>query len=198
MSGLDFSCNNLTGAIPESLGKLASLHALNLSHNHLRGPIPASFSNLSQIESLDFSFNNLSGKIPPELVNLNFLEVFSVAHNNLSGRVPDKRQFPTFDISSYEENPLLSGLPSEKNRSQVVETPLPSDETEEKWYEVDGTCFFASFVATYSVVLLSLGAVLYINPYWRRRWSHFIENCIHRCYYFVVDALRKLATNFNN
>ncbi|KAK9025537.1 hypothetical protein V6N11_038401 [Hibiscus sabdariffa] len=198
MSGLDLSCNNLTGDIPRSLGKLASLHALNLSHNHLTGFIPVSFSNLSQVESLDFSYNNLSGKIPSELVDLNFLAVFSVSHNNLSGGVPDKGQFATFGISSYEGNPFLSGIPSEKNRSQVVETPLPSDETEEKWYEVDGTCFFASFVATYCVVLLSLGAVLYINPYWRRRWSYFIENCIYSCYYFVVDALRKFATKLNN
>ncbi|KAK9025533.1 hypothetical protein V6N11_038397 [Hibiscus sabdariffa] len=178
MSGLDLSCNNLTGNIHQSLGKLTSLHALNVSHNHLTGPIPVSFSNLSQIESMDCSYNNLSGKIPPELVQLNFLAVFSVAHNSLSGRVPDKGQFATFDISSYEGNPFLSGLPSEKNRSQVVETPLPSEETEEKWFYVDLTSFIASFVATYCVVLLSLGAVLYINPYWRRRWSHFIENCI--------------------
>ncbi|KAK9004750.1 hypothetical protein V6N11_042207 [Hibiscus sabdariffa] len=198
MSGLDLSCNNLTGAIPESLGKLTSLHALNLSHNRLTGFIPVSFSDLSQIESLDFSYNNLSGQVPSELVNLNFLAVFSVGHNNLSGRVPDKGQFATFGISSYEGNPFLSGLPSEKNRSQVVETPLPSDETEEKWYYVDRTSFFASFVATYCVVLLTLGAVLHINPYWRRRWSQFIENCIYSCYYFVVDALRKLATNSNN
>ncbi|GMJ10029.1 receptor like protein 9 [Hibiscus trionum] len=198
MSGLDLSCNNLTGAIPESLGKLASLHALNLSHNHLTGLIPVTLSNLSQVESLDFSYNNLSGTIPSELVDLNFLAAFSVAHNNLSGRVPDKGQFATFGNSSFEGNPFLSGLPSEKNRSEVVEAPLPLDETEEKWYEVDPTSFFASFVATYCVVLLTLGAVIYINPYWRRRWSHFIQNSIYSCYYFVVDALRKLATNFNN
>ncbi|XP_017640254.1 receptor-like protein 9b [Gossypium arboreum] len=82
MSGLDLSCNNLTGQIPQSLGKLFAIHALNLSHNHLTGFIPVSLSNLSQVGSLDFSYNKLSGKIPSELVNLNFLEVFSVAHNN--------------------------------------------------------------------------------------------------------------------
>ncbi|TYI41778.1 hypothetical protein ES332_A01G049300v1 [Gossypium tomentosum] len=147
MSGLDLSCNNLTGAIPQSLGKLFSIRALNLFHNHLTGHIPVSLSNLSQIESLDFSYNNLSGRIPSELVDLNFLAVFSVAHNNLSGRIPDKGQFATFGI-----NKIL----------------LSSDETEEK-----------CFVATYGVFLLTFGALLYINPYWRRWWFRFIENFIY-------------------
>ena len=36
MSGLDLSCNNLTGEIPNELGMLSSIHALNLSHNQLK------------------------------------------------------------------------------------------------------------------------------------------------------------------
>ncbi|KAL6312416.1 hypothetical protein AAG906_025897 [Vitis piasezkii] len=72
MSGLDLSCNNLTGEIPHELGNLSSLHALNLSHNELQGTIPKGFSNLSQIESLDLSYNRLSGEIPSELTQLNF------------------------------------------------------------------------------------------------------------------------------
>ncbi|TYH29813.1 hypothetical protein ES288_A01G042100v1 [Gossypium darwinii] len=179
MSGLDLSCNNLTGAIPQSLGKLFSIRALNLSHNHLTGHIPVSLSNLSQIESLDFSYNNLSGRIPSELGDLNFLAVFSVAHNNLSGRIPDKGQFATFGINSYKGNPFLNGLPSEKNRIKPVEILLSSDETEEKWYDIDRTFFISSFVATYGVFLLTFGALLYINPYWRRWWFRFIENFIY-------------------
>ncbi|MBA0675866.1 hypothetical protein Goari_017386, partial [Gossypium aridum] len=110
-SELDFSNNNLTGVM-----EFRAIDALNLSHNHLTRLIPVSLSNLSQLESLDFSY-------------FNFLEV---AHNNLSGRVPGKGQFATFDINSYEGNPFLYGLPSEKNHTKVVETPLPSIETEEK------------------------------------------------------------------
>ncbi|XP_052483495.1 receptor-like protein 13 isoform X4 [Gossypium raimondii] len=175
----DVSNNKMTGAIPRSLGKLFSIRALNLSHNHLTGHIPVSLSNLSQIESLDFSYNNLSGRIPSELVDLNFFAVFSVAHNNLSGRIPDKGQFATFGINSYKGNPFLNGLPSEKNRTKPIEIPLSSDETEEKWYDIDRTFFISSFVATYGVFLLTFGALFYINPYWRRRWFRFIENFIY-------------------
>lgn len=175
MSGLDLSCNNLTGEIPRSLGNLSSIRALNLSHNHLTGSIPVSFSNLTKVESLDLSYNNLSGEIPSKLVNLNFLEVFSVAYNNLSGSIPDKGQFTTFENSSYEGNPFLSRSTSEENNS------TNSVESKEKWYEIDRTFFFASFTATYFGFLLGFGALLYINPYWRRRWFNFIENFLLLC-----------------
>ena len=108
MSGLDLSCNILTGEIPIELGKLSSVLVLNLSHNLLTGPIPKTFSNLAQIESLDLSYNSLSGKIPTEPMNLNFLEVFIEAHNNLSSKILDRKtQFGTFKASNNEGNPLF-------------------------------------------------------------------------------------------
>ncbi|XP_028099013.1 receptor like protein 21-like [Camellia sinensis] len=124
MSGLDLSCNKLTGEIPFELGKLSSVRALNLSHNLLIGPISKTFSNLTQIESLDLSYNNLSGNIPTDLINLNFLAVFIVAHNNLSGKILDRKaQFGTFEASSYEGNPFLCGPPLENNCTAIVDLP---------------------------------------------------------------------------
>ncbi|KAL7238022.1 hypothetical protein ACSBR2_004175 [Camellia fascicularis] len=89
MSGVDLSCNHLTGEIPLEMGNLSNIHGLNLSRNNLFGSIPSTFSQLKQIESLDLSYNRLNGKIPSQLIELDKLEVFSVAYNNLSGATLD-------------------------------------------------------------------------------------------------------------
>lgn len=197
MSGLDLSCNNLTGEIPHELGNLSSLHALNLSHNELQGTIPKGFSNLSQIESLDLSYNRLSGEIPSELTQLNFLAVFTVVHNNFSGRVPDpKQQFGTFDETSYDGNPFLCGPLLKKKCSINPELPYSpvalSDMKEVKWYDIDRVVFSASFAAAYITILLAFATALYVNPRWRWRWFNFIEDCIYLCYYFPFDAFNKI------
>ncbi|KAL0012857.1 hypothetical protein SO802_007965 [Lithocarpus litseifolius] len=203
MSGLDFSCNNLTGAIPLELGKLQGIRALNLSHNQFTGSIPKTFSNLIEIESLDLSHNRLSGEIPPQLIRLTFLEVFNVSYNNLSGRTPDmKDQFGTFSASSYEGNPLLCGLPLEKNCTNKDNSP-PSptqslDASDKKWYKVDQTVFFTSFSVTYIMFFLGVIIVLYINPHWRLRCFNLVEDCMYSCYFSVTIILRKLSVCLYN
>ena len=196
MSGLDLSCNNLTGLIPQELGMLSRIHALNLSHNQLIGSIPNTFSNLTQIESLDLSHNSLSGEIPPQLIALQFLEVFQVAYNNLSGRIPEgKAQFGTFDANSYIGNPLLCGPPLKKNCTSVDDSPsmLTGNASDEKWYKIDLVVFFASFSVSYIIFFLGVIILLYINPYWRQWCFNLIEDSIYSSYYFVQDTLRKLS-----
>ncbi|KAD4585360.1 hypothetical protein E3N88_22961 [Mikania micrantha] len=149
--GLDLSCNKLTGNIPEELGLLAQIHALNLSHNRLTGPIPVKFSNLANIESLDLSFNGLTGKVPSELIKLNSLEVFNVSFNKLSGSLPElKAQFSTFTKESYEGNPLLCGLPLENECTMESHRTQPSNEegSYEKWNDMDIASFYGSCSTT--------------------------------------------------
>jgi len=195
MSGIDLSDNNFVGAIPLEFGNLSEMVSLNLSHNNLTGSIPATFSNLKQIESLDLSYNNLNGVIPPQLTGITTLEVFSVAHNNLSGRTPERKyQFGTFDESCYEGNPFLCGTPLQNNCSEaaVLSQPVPNDEQGDDGF-IDMEFFYISFGVCYTVVVMTIAAILYINPYWRCRWLYFIEDCIDTCYYFVVASFRKFS-----
>ena len=181
MSGIDLSCNMLTGAIPPQIGYFSSIHTLNLSNNHLNGPIPETFSNLKQVESLDLSHNRLSGHIPSQLVDLYSLSIFSVAYNNLSGTTPEsKYQFATFGESSYEGNPLLCGPPLEHSCTTPAGEPvMPSDAEESDFKDT----FLWSFAATFVVAFLSVIAVFYFNPYFVSR--------TFTCMFFILYSIRR-------
>ncbi|AES86907.2 LRR receptor-like kinase family protein [Medicago truncatula] len=175
MTGLDLSCNKLTGVIPSQIGDLQQIRALNLSHNHLSGPIPITFSNLTQIESLDLSYNDLSGKIPNELTQLNFLSTFNVSYNNLSGTPPSTGQFGGFVEENYIGNPGLCG-PFVNRKCEHVESSASSQSNDdgEKETMVDMITFYWSFTASYITILLALITVLCINPRWRMAWFYYI------------------------
>jgi hypothetical protein len=58
---------------------------------------------------------------------------------------------------------------------------------------IDMDSFYASFGVFYIIVVLTIAALLCINPHWRRRWFYFIEECIDTCYCFLAINFRKLS-----
>ncbi|KAF8029738.1 hypothetical protein BT93_E2229 [Corymbia citriodora subsp. variegata] len=203
MVGLDFSCNQFSGEIPLEIAIFQDMLVLNLSHNNLTGHIPTSLSSLTKIESIDLSYNNLIGSIPEELTQLNSLEVFNVSYNDLSGAIPSKNQFGAFDESSYYGNHLLCGLPLSNDCSTTINSNCSATKSCAKAKEdafIDRETFYISFGVSYTMVLLVIPVVLFINPQWRQGWFHYVELVISTCqssfvtcYYYVQDSFRKLS-----
>ncbi|XP_052176143.1 receptor-like protein 56 [Diospyros lotus] len=197
-SAIDLSNNKLAGHIPPEIGNLSKIKALNLSHNNLTGGIPTTFSKLQNIESLDLSHNNLNGNIPSQLTELYSLGTFNVSYNNLSGRIPQAtNQFGTFDSSIYIENPFLCGEPLPNNcTDSPLSIPSANNNASVVSNFIDVGTFYMSFVGSYTVVLLAIAGILYINPHWRRAWFHVIEVFITSSYYFVVDNMWRIKVGF--
>ncbi|WCJ41971.1 receptor like protein 1 [Euphorbia peplus] len=195
MSGIDISCNNLRGQIPPQIGDLGNIKALNFSHNSFTGRIPPTFSNLKGIESLDLSYNNLQGSIPHQLTRLTSIEVFNVSYNNLSGPAPSRvAQFATFDENSYKGNPFLCGWQLSKSCNEIDSTQSSLSNEESNNSLIDMEAFYWSFGVAYGMVLISIVAILCINPHWRRVWFYYVQISIDNSYYFLIDNVPFLSS----
>ncbi|EOA29864.1 hypothetical protein CARUB_v10012961mg [Capsella rubella] len=130
---IDFSGNRLEEEIPESIGLLKALIALNLSNNAFTGHIPQSLTNLMKLESLDLSNNQLSGTIPNGLGAISFLTYVNVSHNKLNGEIPQGTQITGQPRSSFEGNAGLCGFPLEEScfGTNAPPTYQPKEEEEE-------------------------------------------------------------------
>uniref|UniRef100_J3LQS9 non-specific serine/threonine protein kinase n=1 Tax=Oryza brachyantha TaxID=4533 RepID=J3LQS9_ORYBR len=145
LTGIDLSCNFLSGGIPKGLPNLQGLLLLNLSRNHLSGGIPTDIGNLKFVESLDFSWNQLSGSIPSSFSNLMSLRGLNLSHNLLSGKIPTGHQLQTFeDPSIYDHNAGLCGFPLSIACSDDP-SPVPAfDKQDTQWlpyWEIGGFIF---------------------------------------------------------
>ncbi|KAJ7538102.1 hypothetical protein O6H91_11G034100 [Diphasiastrum complanatum] len=120
---LDLSFNpNLTGPLPNGLGKLSKLQTLNLQSCSFIGSIPAEIGSLKGLRSLTLNRNQLSGEIPPSLGKLTNVTLFDLSENKLSSIIPVSSgnnenvglDNLTLATSLYLQNNSLSGaLPLE-------------------------------------------------------------------------------------
>ncbi|PIN05578.1 Leucine-rich repeat protein [Handroanthus impetiginosus] len=159
--GLTLGNNNLSGNIPEELGRLKLLQLLELSNNKFNGSIPDKLSHLVNLERLDLSSNNLSGEIPKSLSELHFLSSFTVANNDLEGEIPRGGQFETFSATSFTGNPKFCGYPVKRSCSvstQIDMKPYQQEEEDQgiSWYGLP-------FGLGYSVGLVAVSISVLFN-----------------------------------
>ncbi|KAK4778024.1 hypothetical protein SAY87_018211 [Trapa incisa] len=167
---IDFSSNNFSGSIPESVGFLKGLRSLNLSNNHFTGAIPPVLGDLTDLEALDLSSNNLSGEIPQELTQLIRLGFFNASFNNLHGPIPQGKQFNSFRNTSYEGNSGLCGDPLSRKCGELIEVPTrQNDEGERSWrsgLEIKWTAAAAGYGSGFTIAVVVWHIIIKRRPYW--------------------------------
>ncbi|GLT74573.1 hypothetical protein SLA2020_463610 [Shorea laevis] len=86
---LDLSHNNLSGIIPQCLGKISkSLWFLNLEENNFYGPIPGTWEIGNELKMIKLGHNNLQGKLPRSLSNCKMLEYLDLGNNQIRDTFP--------------------------------------------------------------------------------------------------------------
>ncbi|CAL5008276.1 unnamed protein product [Urochloa decumbens] len=95
---LYLSLNQLTGALPNSMGHLTSLVILDLGRNNITGPLPTSIGHFSSLRTLDLSDNHLIGHVPSEIGMLANLTKLDLASNYLDGVVTGEHFAGTWSL----------------------------------------------------------------------------------------------------
>ena len=117
VSRLSLGDNNLSGALPDVLAKLANLKSLILNINLLSGNIPAELGQLSMLESLRLGSNQLSGDVPAELGQLSNLVRLDLNINQLSGTIAQELgKLTNLETLDLRNNRLSGVIPAELGR----------------------------------------------------------------------------------
>ncbi|XP_047978838.1 putative receptor-like protein kinase At3g47110 [Salvia hispanica] len=111
---LRINMNRLVGVIPSSIGKLRNLQFLDLSSNGFSSRIPSSLGNLSLLIYMYLSYNNFGSFIPSSIGNCQKLLELNLTRNSLTGSLPKEVvSIPSLRSIDLSQNQLNSTLPAE-------------------------------------------------------------------------------------
>ena len=78
----------ISGTIPEEIGRLTDLIAVDIDDNSLTGTLPSSLFQLTSLEAIDLNSNQLTGTISNDIGDLQNLVVVQLDNNDFSGPMP--------------------------------------------------------------------------------------------------------------
>lgn len=107
---LDFTMNNLTGAVPSQLNDLTELTELRIQYNSLNSSIP-NLSSLMRLTTLFMGNNGHTGAFPAWLNNLPSLYRVALDGNQLTGPLPDLSNLTGLTLVNFSDNQLTGSIP---------------------------------------------------------------------------------------
>uniref|UniRef100_J3M4D6 non-specific serine/threonine protein kinase n=1 Tax=Oryza brachyantha TaxID=4533 RepID=J3M4D6_ORYBR len=116
--------NDISGPIPETLGRLKLLQRLDLAFNQFTGTIPGTLGHPRDIFFVDLSYNNLSGPVPNFIVKNVYFAGNPLLHNlSREGQSCSYVVQEPVDIPSAKEEPVvITEHPSTHNKNGLSGT----------------------------------------------------------------------------
>ncbi|NNF20951.1 MAG: T9SS type A sorting domain-containing protein [Saprospiraceae bacterium] len=120
---LDLRDNNLTGTIPDEIGGLGELRAINLDGNLLTGSIPSGLQNLTRLSRLNLSDNMLSGSVPEFFKDMQSLININLSENQLTGSIPaGLGQMENLEELDLNSNQVTGNIPEELGDASLLQS----------------------------------------------------------------------------
>ncbi|TYI91920.1 hypothetical protein E1A91_D02G029100v1, partial [Gossypium mustelinum] len=106
---LDLQGNNFSGMLPK-FSKATHLYILKVRENRLEGKLPRSLAECTQLEVLDVGNNKMNNTFPFWLEKLPYLTVLILRENRFYGQIKHRFVFPTLDVLDIASNQFSGEL----------------------------------------------------------------------------------------